>query len=199
VDQLTCLPAAIIDIPAIVDLDQRSLGGLWSADGYRRELDSPNSCLLVLSRAPRDSTEQSAKASQSSPDLLGIGCYWAIVDEAHITLLGIDPRYQRRGLGQWLLLRLLQDACGRSLNRATLEVRATNTRALALYGKFGFEPLGNRRRYYPDGEDALILWQNSLSQPGFRTHLTNLSHQVVTRLQSQGWQINPTELSVNRT
>jgi ribosomal-protein-alanine N-acetyltransferase len=113
--------------------------------------------------------------------------------------LGIDPRYQRRGLGQWLLLNLLEDAYRRQLERATLEVRASNTRALALYTKFGFEPLGTRRKYYPDGEDALILWQNSLNHPSFERKLATHCSNILSRIQAQGWQISEENLSVNRT
>lgn len=200
------------DIAALVALDQRSLGGLWSADGYGREIDSPNSYLLMLVSRPQlravDGEELSRSSMVNLDQVIGLGCYWAILDEAHITVLAIDPRYQRRGLGKWLLINLLANACdGRSpasadqpaLTRATLEVRPSNSRALALYESFGFETLGRRRRYYPDGEDALILWQNSLKTAEFRDRLRRQQELTSQRLTRQGWQINSEKLPLNRT
>ncbi|WP_052049988.1 GNAT family N-acetyltransferase [Leptolyngbya sp. KIOST-1] len=266
---LSCQAPSHDDIAALVALDQLALGGLWSAEGYRREIDSPNSCLLMLvhrahaigGEGLNPSTASMAHPQPSDvmdshligidelaaadltavappPDrgpgvvpggengddsgddsgerrLLGLGCYWAILDEAHITVLAIDPRYQRRGLGSWLLVNLLLEACADpvavassssrdrsetcALVRATLEVRPSNSRALALYESFGFESLGRRRRYYADGEDALILWQNSLRTPEFRDRLHQRYSQIYQRLQRQGWRIANPKLSANRT
>ncbi|NJL46010.1 MAG: ribosomal protein S18-alanine N-acetyltransferase [Leptolyngbyaceae cyanobacterium SM2_3_12] len=162
VGQIYCLAPTPEDIPTLVEIDQKALGGMWSAAGYRRELDSPNSCLRIILHeresltSPLDRLAPGGMAAERQ-EVLGLGCYWAILDEAHITLLGIDPGYQRRGLGQWLLLNLLIEACQHQLTRATLEVRPSNSRAVALYQSLGFEALGTRRRYYPDGEDALIF------------------------------------------
>ncbi|MGB3139005.1 MAG: GNAT family N-acetyltransferase [Nodosilinea sp.] len=225
------------DIADLLALDQLALGGLWSAEAYGREIDSPNSCLLMLVHLSHGSHEDQVNPStalmakpqlcsgeavargvtsslggsnqaSAGSALLGLGCYWAILDEAHITVLAIDPRYQRRGLGQWLLANLLLDACGgqrveqtgdRALARATLEVRPSNSRAIALYESFGFESLGRRRRYYADGEDALILWQNSLKTPDFRNQLVGRRQASHHRLERQGWQIVDPKTSLNRT
>jgi ribosomal-protein-alanine N-acetyltransferase len=218
--QICCFAPTPENIPAIVDLDQRALGGLWSAKTYLRELQSPNSCLRILSKPLENIEDLPGEPSKDSMDamamgpgsvgteikhqgmsgtIIGVGCYWEIVDEAHITVLAIDPCYHRRGLGQWLLINLLENACQRELLRATLEVRASNSRAISLYESFGFQALGNRRAYYPDGEDALILWQNSLKTANFRTELTQKRHQTLVRLNRQGWQVTAPEASVNRT
>ncbi|GAA6616787.1 ribosomal protein S18-alanine N-acetyltransferase [Scytonema sp. NUACC26] len=147
--KLEVRPLTSADLSAILDLDRICFGGLWTMEGYQRELDSPNSELLGLF------------SPLTVVKLLGIGCFWSILDEAHITILAVHPQYQRRGLGQTLLYSLLKLACDRRLERATLEVRASNSAAIALYQKFGFQTAGLRRRYYKDNdEDALILWLN---------------------------------------
>lgn len=210
--QISCIAPTLDHLADLIDLDRRSLGGLWSEEGYRRELDSPNSCIRVLSYHRQvGSADPSTAAIHSIDDhgqelaqepaleFLGLGCYWAIVDEAHITLLGIDPRYQRRGLGQWLLIHLLEDACDRGMARATLEVRASNQGAIRLYQSFGFETLGTRKRYYPDGEDALVLWQNSLQTSLFQENLRSRRMAAATRLGHQGWQIMAQKDVANRT
>jgi ribosomal-protein-alanine N-acetyltransferase len=212
VGYLRCQAPGHDDIAALVALDQRALGGLWSAEGYGREIDSPNSCLLMLVHDSQDrqpaGPDPSIAPMADTDAVIGLGCYWAILDEAHITVLAIDPRYQRRGLGSWLLGNLLADACGglgqnqasdRPLTRATLEVRPSNARALALYESFGFETLGRRRRYYTDGEDALILWQNGLKSSAFHEHLRQKQGAASDRLIRQGWQISREKYPVNRT
>ena len=107
--------------------------------------------------------------------------------------LAVDPAYQRRGLGQWLLIQLLVDARQRGLHRATLEVRCSNQVAILLYQGLGFQVLGQRQRYYADGEDALILWHQSLQSPAFHTLLGQRAARARDRLGQQGWQLREPE------
>jgi ribosomal-protein-alanine N-acetyltransferase len=195
-----------------VELDRLCFGGLWTIEGYRRELGSPNSDLLglwasetgdcvserldselksiepnsILGSKP-SSLEISHPATQNSKlpqKLIGLGCLWAILEEAHITILAIDPRFQGRGLGQALLWALLKSACDRQLERATLEVRSSNLAAVALYKKFGFKEAGRRKRYYEDtGEDALVMWRSGLEKPEFQQYLAVEKVQICDRLQ----------------
>ncbi|MGA7932065.1 MAG: ribosomal protein S18-alanine N-acetyltransferase [Kovacikia sp.] len=206
-------------LPATVELDQRCFKGLWTLDGYRRELESPNSELLVLKLAGeggkenreegktpkqrRQGTEFPASdpllplspppqnlRSSPPPPLLALGSYWAILEEAHITILAVDPDYQRQGLGQALLWALLNSAHRRGLERSTLEVRISNQSALSLYEKFGFREAGRRKKYYQDtGEDALILWRSGLQSPAFGELLQSWWQQADDRLRSRGWKL----------
>lgn len=165
-------------LSAVLELDYLCFGGLWTLHGYQRELDSPNSDLIGLS------------IPLSSSSLLGMGCMWAILEEAHITLLAVHPHYQRQGLGQALLLALLTLACDRGLERATLEVRAANQPALNLYQKFGFKTAGRRRGYYKDtGEDALILWRGDLQDAEFQQTLAVWNSAICDRLTTAGWDL----------
>lgn len=167
-------------LPAAVELDRRCLGGLWTLAGYQRELESPNSDLLGLRLVD----------SEEPLSLIGLACNWAIADEAHITLLAVDPAYQRQGLGQALLLALLISAWRRGLEWATLEVRISNLQAIGLYRKFGFQDVGRRRAYYQDtGEDALILWRSGLQQAEFGKRLEEWRQQVNERLYQSAWTI----------
>ncbi|BAY98328.1 ribosomal-protein-alanine acetyltransferase [Tolypothrix tenuis PCC 7101] len=165
------------DLSAILELDKACFGGLWTMEGYQRELDSPNSVLLGLF------------SPASSLSLLGMGCFWSILEEAHITILAVHPQYHCQGLGQALLYSLLKTASDRGLERATLEVRASNLAAISLYQKFGFKTAGRRRRYYQDnGEDALILWLPDLQYPQFQTTLLQWETMISDRLNKSSWQ-----------
>lgn len=165
-------------LPSAVELDQLALGGLWTQDGYRREMDSPNSDLLILT---------SGHAAQPQT-IIAMGCLWAILEEAHITVLAVRPQYQRQGAGQAILVALLDAARHRGLEWATLEVRPSNHAAIALYQKYGFIEVGRRRHYYADtGEDALILWRKGLHYPDFAEALAQWKNEARDRLEKSGW------------
>jgi ribosomal-protein-alanine N-acetyltransferase len=145
----------------VMELDKICFGGFWSLDGYRREMESPNSTLLIITIP-----------SSEGEKVIGLGCFWCILEEAHITLLAVHPDFQHQGLGKLLLFSLLKDAVKRNLERATLEVKETNQIALSLYDKFGFKLAGKRKNYYPKtGEDALVFWLSDLSKPEFKETL----------------------------
>lgn len=163
-------------LPAVVELDRICFDGLWTLDGYRRELDSPNSDICILIHC-RDAMP---------PLIMGVGCMWAIVDEAHITVLGVRPDYRGQGWGAFLLLALLKLAYDRQLHRATLEVAPSNQAALSLYHKFGFREVGRRRGYYQKtGEDGLILWRGGLQNPVFEKDLKLWEEGVSDRFSKQ--------------
>jgi ribosomal-protein-alanine N-acetyltransferase len=180
-------------ISGVLELDQLCFGGLWNARGYQRELESPNSdmLILVISHNTKGRNEEvlfkssnfKSQINYNHQSIIGVCCLWAILEEAHITILGIQPQYQRLGFGQLLLYTLMKSAWKRGLERATLEVAASNTSALSLYHKFGFQDVGRRRGYYQQtGEDALILWRSHLHDPGFKETLSEWYKQVVARI-----------------
>ena len=157
-------------IPEIMELDKLCLGGIWSSEGYQRELKSDNSHFLVLKEV-------------DSEKILGYGCFWAILEEAHVTLLAVHPDYQGQGLGKLLLYTLLETAADLKLERATLEVREGNEVAVRLYEKFRFKIAGKRRKYYQKtGEDALILWYGGLGKEKFTLDRQEWQKEIKERL-----------------
>jgi len=180
---LTLHPLTEALLPQALTLDQQCFGGLWTNEGYRREIASPNSKLLVFLAEPELPT---------ASKVVALGCYWAILEEAHITIVAVDPAHRRSGLGQAMVWVLLNSAHRRGLERATLEVRASNESAIALYSKFGFQIAGQRKRYYQDnGEDALILWRGGLHKPEYRQELVNQWEKTRDRLMTANWHIDP--------
>lgn len=148
-ENINIKPLTEKELDQVVALDNVCLGGLWSLKGYQREIASPNSSLFIMTIS-----------SQSEEQVIGLACFWAVLEEAHITLLAIHPDFQGQGLGKSLLNYLLAEAENKGLKRATLEVAENNLKALSLYQKFGFQEAGRRKRYYQKtGEDALVLWK----------------------------------------
>jgi [ribosomal protein S18]-alanine N-acetyltransferase len=161
----------------VVELDRICLGQLWSAAQYQREFASENSDILILIDVDRQS-------------ILAFGCVWAIVDEAHITILAVHPDYRHQGFGQLLLWGLLRSAVDRELARATLEVGVTNTAAIQLYEQFGFQTAGRRKKYYATtGEDALILWKGQLQYKTCAIELASMQQRLYQKFQQQSFNL----------
>lgn len=175
--QLQIQPLTKDYLEATVKLDRACFGGLWTKGAYEREIDSPKSLLLAVVKQEESEEKQ----------LIGISCFWAIVEEAHITLLGIHPDYRRQGLGELLLCELLIAAIKWPLERATLEVRVSNESAIALYQKLGFAIAGRRKNYYPiPPEDAFILWRSHLDEPEFKEMLQKIQQKRSATLLTKG-------------
>jgi ribosomal-protein-alanine N-acetyltransferase len=157
-------------------IDCACLGDFWSLEAYQREIDNPSSCVLGLTTA--------------NHELLGFGCLWTILEEAHITVLAVRPEYQGQGFGKSVVWGLLKKARDRQLEWATLEVRASNHVAIALYESFGFQEIGRRPKYYEvTGEDALMLWRKDLHKPEFAVLLNQWHESISTNLLAKGWNL----------
>ena len=79
-------------------------------------------------------------------------------DEGYISNVAVDPEHRRQGIGGALIEKLVSMAAERGLAFLTLEARASNAPALALYEKYGFRPVGRRKNYYEKPrEDAILM------------------------------------------
>ena len=88
-----------------------------------------------------------------------------VLEELHVNTIGTLPQEEGRGIATSLLDDAWADAKARGLKRATLEVAVSNQRAIDLYYRYGFKPVGVRKNYYERiNEDALILWAD-LKEP----------------------------------
>ena len=85
------------------------------------------------------------------------GMLWG-VDEGQITNIAVLPEYRRCGMGAAVLAFLIDEAEKRGCLQISLEVRASNRAAIALYERFGFVIAGQRRRFYKNPiEDAYVM------------------------------------------
>ena len=91
----------------------------------------------------------------ADPD--GLALARVAADEAELLTVGVLPRARRRGVGCALLRASGEEAARRGATRLFLEVAETNAPARALYAQAGLVEVGRRRRYYPNGDDALVL------------------------------------------
>ena len=117
--------------------------------------------------------------------LVGYAGLWLMVDEAHITAIAVAPAYRGFGIGELLMLGMIDISQDIGAQYLTLEVRVSNTLAQNLYRKYGFKETGVRRRYYSDNnEDALIMWSDPLESPSFKEMVENHRRALMERLRS---------------
>ncbi|MDQ8037664.1 MAG: ribosomal protein S18-alanine N-acetyltransferase [Pedobacter sp.] len=132
------------DLPLVLSIEARGHAFPWTEGNFRDGLESGYYMVVM---------EQQGK-------LIGYGVVQIILDEGHLLNITIDPKLNGRGLGRELLLHLLDHARTHT-DTLFLEVRPSNSRAIALYQTSGFNEIGLRRNYYPakDGgrEDALLM------------------------------------------
>jgi ribosomal-protein-alanine N-acetyltransferase len=102
----------------------------------------------------------SAWLREADGEVIGYYVMMVAAGEAHLLNLTITPNWRRHGLGRDLLERCLTRAREHHADTMFLEVRVSNTAAIALYHSSGFIDLAVRQAYYParEGrEDALIM------------------------------------------
>jgi ribosomal-protein-alanine N-acetyltransferase len=147
------------DIPQVHDVERLSFSTPWPTYAFEQELTGNRLARYVVARAAEAGGER----------VVGFAGVWLMVDEAHITTFGVHPGWRRQGVGRRLMVRILELAREMRATRLTLEVRAGNVAAQALYRAFGFEVVGRRPHYYTDdGEDALVMSTPPLNEPAIR-------------------------------
>ena len=115
--------------------------------------------------------------------VIGYGGLWLMVDEAHVTSVAVHPQFRGQGLGELLMLSLMEVALRLDARFVTLEVRVSNAVARKLYEKLGFRQAGIRPRYYTDNnEDAVVMWSDEVRAPPFRERLAERQRALAGRL-----------------
>jgi ribosomal-protein-alanine N-acetyltransferase len=189
------------DIPQAIEIDREAFPTQWPKPSYtsfKQELRNRLAFYLVISKPlENEATSQNNEhkgffnrlmhifdqerfygEDMTSPPkeyLLGIAGFWIMVDEAHITTLATRNAYRRQGIGERLLLQIIEMAAGLHADVVTLEVRISNKQAQTLYEKYGFRRVGMRRAYYTDnGEDAVIMTTDPLNSSDSKTRFQQL-------------------------
>jgi ribosomal-protein-alanine N-acetyltransferase len=115
--------------------------------------------------------------------IVGYAGLWLMTDESHITTIAVDPDSQGNGIGELLLVALIDRSQQIGARWLTLEVRVSNTGAQKLYEKYTFKEMGLRRRYYSDnGEDALVMWTDPIESDIFQSTLARNREALTKRL-----------------
>jgi len=187
-------PMQLCDVPEVMGVEQVSFPSPWSARAYRYELQENNLSHYLVARPQRPLAKKEpsfwARVQRSlgvtaSPEvnILGYGGFWLMMGEAHISTIAVRPEWRRRGIGELLLVAMLELTVELGGDLATLEVRVSNVAAQSLYQRYGFAKVGVRPHYYRDrGEDALIMTTKRLTSPAFQSGFQRLKAELRQKL-----------------
>ena len=133
------------DLDQILEVSSLSLKESWSKSSFINELSNSLARYMI---------------AEINNKIVGFAGVWIIVDEGHITNIAVHPDFRGQGIGEKLVLSLLNQATNWAINAFTLEVRDSNIIAQNLYKKLSFVEEGRRKNYYSDNnEDAIIMWR----------------------------------------
>ena len=128
----------------VAELERICFSTPWSRNMLAEELDNLLSAFLV--------------ALDDEDKVVGYAGLQVVLDEGYITNVAVRPECRRNGIAAKLLQVFLDFAQANGLSFLTLEVRASNYGAIALYGSRGFRSVGRRKNYYEHPkEDAVIM------------------------------------------
>jgi ribosomal-protein-alanine N-acetyltransferase len=137
------IPMTDAHVDAVADLEAICFADPWSANSVASELTNPLSCWLVALEADT---------------VVGYIGSQTVMGETDMMNVAVHPDHRRKGVAVSLIHALVQKLKECESHCLTLEVRASNAPAIALYEKLGFTEAGRRRNYYRNPkEDALIL------------------------------------------
>jgi ribosomal-protein-alanine N-acetyltransferase len=140
------------DLPAIEAIERDSYSTPWSRSMFAGELAKASSVCI-------------GAFETDTGELVGYLIVSRYVDAWHVMNIAVDPNRRRAGVATALLERLFELTSGDGRRGYTLEVRVSNSAAIELYQRLGFQPRGIRRGYYTDNrEDALIMWRDPQPQ-----------------------------------
>ena len=130
-------------VSQVAQLEKLCFSAPWSENSISSELTNPLSCWLVALDGDR---------------VAGYVGSQTVLDESDMMNIAVDPQYRRQCIAQALVEELVKCLARKGSRCLTLEVRASNAGAIALYEKLGFRQVGRRPNYYRNPkEDALIL------------------------------------------
>ena len=162
------------DVATVQEIELEIFATPWPRNAYYRELASRTSAHYVVLRQEGmlERPPTARPGSDIDPTLMGYGGMWRMYDEAHVTTIGVRKDVQHHGYGRILFAGLVQAAYDMGAKWVTLEVRTSNDNAMRMYENFGFKVIGRRRGYYTDnGEDAIVMWSDSIFSARFRRAL----------------------------
>jgi ribosomal-protein-alanine N-acetyltransferase len=132
------------DVNGVLAIEQEVQGYPWTRGNFIDALSHGYVC----------------RVEEGDGQIRGYAVLRPVLGEAELLSVGVSATHQRKGLGRAILREMLREARERNIRRVFLEVRASNTAAIALYRSAGFGEIGMRRGYYQNAggsEDAITM------------------------------------------
>lgn len=165
--ELSFLPMQTADLDEVLKIESVSHIHPWTKGNFSDSLAAGHWAYCI-----RPQSDQMVKGSYLDPAILWAYCIlFPAVEELHLLNITVSPHLRKLGLGQRMMAAIEGVAAQQKMPRIILEVRPSNTPALALYQKLGYEQIGVRKNYYPASqetgsrEDALVLAKSIKLEP----------------------------------
>lgn len=155
------------DLDDIYEIERKVYSHPWSINVFRGELSRPDRRIYLVARV--------------NDKIAGYAGLMVVNGEGHITNLAVDVKYRKKRLGTLLAIRIIEMAILKRIHWLTLEVRASNIAAQNLYEKLGFQIIGERKGYYSDGENALIMWTNDIIGDEYTSMIKMMKKELMNR------------------
>jgi len=180
------------DVPQVMAIERKAFTLPWSDYTYRHELlENRNAHYFVARRLNGGVLNKSTWLTrllkvEPKAAIVGYGGFWIVLDEAHISTIASDEQWRGRGIGELMLLAMIERSIELGAGEVTLEVRVTNQVAQGLYRKYGFEVVGQRPGYYRDNnEDADLMTAFKVDRPEYQAKLKALRATLEDRLRRE--------------
>jgi [ribosomal protein S18]-alanine N-acetyltransferase len=179
------------DVPDVMVIERQAFTLPWSDYTYRHEiLENHHSHYFVArhtngrASACPDWLTWLFRRPRRAP-LVGYGGFWLMADEAHISTIASSEQWRGRGIGELMLLAMVERSIELGAVMITLEVRASNTVAQNLYRKYGLAVVGRRLHYYRDNdEDADLMTVDHVQDAAYKEKLRGLRAALEERLRN---------------
>ena len=141
------------DIPQVVEIETQCFSLPWSEKSFQDSLERADTLFLVCEE--QKDTDVTAEYKSEITGYIGV---YISFDEANITNVAVSSKQRKKGYGEALVSIAKERAKNRQAEKMFLEVRVSNTPAISLYQKMGFQNLGVRKNFYDNPkEDAYIM------------------------------------------
>lgn len=157
----------IDDLPQVLQIQKALAFQDWNERQFIAEITANYALCVVYTEAAQFNTNEDPRDSigasplqNDSKDILGYAIFHLMGPDSELLSIAANASHQRAGIGTALLNAGLANLDFAKGDKMFLEVREGNTKARRFYEKHGFEPYAVRKKYYADGENA-ILYQKS--------------------------------------
>lgn len=145
---MTIESMTVDDIAQVAEIERQIFSIPWSEKAFRNSMESDNTIYIV---------------AKENDNVAGYAGMYLSFEEGNITNVAVNPLSRRKGIGEKIVRDILNRAYEKGVRDVFLEVRETNSVAIALYEKIGFKEEGIRKNFYDKPrENALIMWKHNL-------------------------------------
>jgi ribosomal-protein-alanine N-acetyltransferase len=133
------------DLSSVGIIESQSYPTPWTRTHFLDEMNKPFARCYVLTDDETDSM------------VIGYIVYWLQAEGVSLLNIAIDPKWRGFGFGMKLMQAMIKEAVQEDISKVMLEVRESNKNAIALYESIGFKVTHVRKKFYADGENALVM------------------------------------------